>query len=185
MMTAPEREIALKRMEATADGFYRAAVSIGVHPFIEFAGLMNEYIKCARVAHAEGVDFTDCNTHTGKDLPMPGHSVDYINEKLECIFTGRSVMDAPAGGADVSEVPETPKAAEAEQPSTFRLEEWRRLRVGEIIQAGDMQVVHGNLCPVSEVSIGFPVLGERGARHAKSHPDCMYRRRKRMRKADK
>lgn len=93
MMTATEREIALQRMEDVAAGFYRSAVSIGVHPFIEFSGLMHEYLKCARAAHNDGVDFTECNTHTGSDLPMPGYSVDYINEKLECIFTGRSVMD--------------------------------------------------------------------------------------------
>ncbi len=82
----------LKDMEAVSNEFYRRAVVIGCHPFIEFTGLMNEYIKVCAAAHKEGIDFTQCNTHTGKDLPMREHQVDYVNEKLECIFTGRSVM---------------------------------------------------------------------------------------------
>ena len=39
MMDAPEREQALRAMRASADAFYyRSAVQIGVHPFIEFWG---------------------------------------------------------------------------------------------------------------------------------------------------
>jgi hypothetical protein len=54
--------------------------------------LMNEYIKICELAHADGIDFTECDTHNGTDLPMLTHQINYINEKLECIFTGRSVM---------------------------------------------------------------------------------------------
>lgn len=96
MMTAEDREVALARMQQLSDAFYRHAISIGVHPFIEFAGIMNEYIKCARASHESGIDFSECNTHSGVSLPMPGFSVDYVNEKLECIFMGRSVMSAEA-----------------------------------------------------------------------------------------
>lgn len=92
MMSHEQREEALARMQQLSDAFYRVATSIGVHPFIEFAGLMNEYIKCAREAHDSGIDFSACNTHCSQDLPMYPHSINYINEKLECIFTGRSVM---------------------------------------------------------------------------------------------
>ena len=49
-------------MQAASDAFYRSAVSIGNHPFIEFAGLMNEYITACRAAHTEGIDFTDCTS---------------------------------------------------------------------------------------------------------------------------
>lgn len=92
MMDKQEREKALKQMQAASDSFYYAAVRIGVHPFIEFTGLMNEYIKVCREAHAKGIDFSECNTHSGIDLPMHPWEVNYVNEKLECIFTGRSVM---------------------------------------------------------------------------------------------
>lgn len=92
-MNKEEREVALTEMEKASLCFYYSAVRIGNHPFIEFAGLMNEYIKMCQAAHEKGIDFSDCNTHSEKDLPMKGYQRDYINEKLECIFTGRSFID--------------------------------------------------------------------------------------------
>jgi hypothetical protein len=91
-----ERETMLAQMELASSNFYRAATSIGNHPFIEFTGLMNEYIKVCRDAHAKGLDFTQCNKHAGHELPMAPHQIDYVNEKLECIFTGRSMMKESA-----------------------------------------------------------------------------------------
>lgn len=88
-----ERVVMLRRMREASNVFYGLAVQAGCHPFIEFTGLMNEYIKCCERAHGEGIDFASCNKHAGQHLPMHGHEVDYVNEKLECIFTGRSVMD--------------------------------------------------------------------------------------------
>jgi hypothetical protein len=90
--SADERRMMLAQMELASAQFYRAATRIGNHPFIEFTGLMNEYIKTCRAAHDKGIDFTQCNKHAGNHLPMVPHQVDYVNEKLECIFTGRSVM---------------------------------------------------------------------------------------------
>lgn len=94
MMTPDERQTALTGMRLASAAFYRAAVQIGNHPFIEFAGLMNEYIKACEAAHKQGIDFSECNTHSGQNLPMAPFMVNYVNEKLECIFTGRSVMKA-------------------------------------------------------------------------------------------
>ena len=94
--TKGEREIMLSAMKATSDRFYASATAIGNHPFIEFCGLMNEYIKACKAAHDQGIDFTQCNTHSGQNLPLQPFMVDYINEKLECIFTGRSVMQNAA-----------------------------------------------------------------------------------------
>jgi hypothetical protein len=91
-----ERETMLAQMELASASFYRAATSIGNHPFIEFTGLMNEYIKVCRDAHANGMDFTQCNKHAGHELPMAPHQIDYVVEKLECIFTGRSMMKKTA-----------------------------------------------------------------------------------------
>jgi hypothetical protein len=96
MMTPDERLDAIKRMKLASQMFYAQATSIGVHPFIEFTGLVNEYINCCERAHALGVDFSECNVHSGKPLPMAGYQVAYVNEKLECIFTGTSVMQAEA-----------------------------------------------------------------------------------------
>lgn len=100
-MSHEEREIALVLMRTTSEVFYSMATKIGNHPFIEFTGLMNEYIQACQNAHLDGIDFSACNTHGDKELPLKAHEVSYINEKLECIFTGRSVMS------------QTPKASQS------------------------------------------------------------------------
>lgn len=100
MMTEAEREQALASMQQASDMFYRSAVGIGNHPFIEFAGLMNEYIGACRMAHAQGVDFSECNRHSGRSLPMHPVMADYINEKLECIFSGAKVFEVDAPHVD-------------------------------------------------------------------------------------
>lgn len=92
MMDAHEREEALVKMRTASRAFYAAAVRIGNHPFIEFTGLLNEYIKACEEAHERGIDFTECNTHSGCELPMAPHMINYVNEKLECIYVGRVMM---------------------------------------------------------------------------------------------
>ena len=95
-MNAKERKAAIKAMQKAISTFYATAVRIGNHPFIEFTGLMAEYVKLCEEAHKNGIDFSECNTHSGTHLPMLQFQVDYVNEKLECIFTGRCVMSADA-----------------------------------------------------------------------------------------
>jgi hypothetical protein len=89
---ALELRTIVTQMKATSRRFYAQATHIGNHPFIEFTGLLNEYIQCCESALAKGIDFTECNAHTGAQLPMQSHEVLYVNEKLECIFAGRSVL---------------------------------------------------------------------------------------------
>lgn len=96
MMTPQEQKVALVEMKSAADAFYLAAIRTGNHPFVEFAGLMNEYINACRSAHEQGIDFSECNRHTGLELPLHPVMSDYINEKLECIFSGQKVLDAAA-----------------------------------------------------------------------------------------
>ena len=96
MMNHEEQSTAIAQMREVSTSFYANAIRIGVHPFIEFCGLMNEYIKACEKAHASGVDFSECNAHSGQHLPMESYMVAYVNEKLECIFTGRSVMQREA-----------------------------------------------------------------------------------------
>lgn len=96
MMSLEQRERALAEMQEASNAFYRSAIHIGNHPFIEFGGLMNEYINACRQAHAKGIDFTECNVHSGQVLPLHPVMSDYLNEKLECIFAGSKVLDASA-----------------------------------------------------------------------------------------
>lgn len=89
MMNASEREVALGKMEAAVKRFYHDAIQIGNHPFIEFCGVMTAYVNSCRIAHEKGIDFSECNVHSGTELPMMGFEVAYLNEKLGCIFGGR------------------------------------------------------------------------------------------------
>jgi len=93
-----ELEAMLRGMRKASSAFYRDAVRIGCHPFIEFTGLMNEFINLCEAAHAQGQDFTETSIHgSGKPLPMQPYHRDYLNEKLECIY-GTSLA-ALTGGA--------------------------------------------------------------------------------------
>lgn len=89
MMTAEERQVALKQMDELVSAFYGAAARIGNHPFLEFAGVMTAYVKSCERAHEAGIDFTQCNRHAGAELPMESFEVTYLAEKLDCIFGGR------------------------------------------------------------------------------------------------
>jgi len=81
-----ELEEMLVKMQAASDRFYSGATDAGCHPFIEFCGLMNEYIKVCRDARDCGVDFSEANTHSGRALPLAAHQAAYIAEKFNCIF---------------------------------------------------------------------------------------------------
>ena len=78
----------LGKMHQASDAFYFAATRIGNHAFIEFTGLMNEYIKVCEKMLADGEDFTQSNIHGGK--PIPDYMIEYMEEKMGCIL-GRDV----------------------------------------------------------------------------------------------
>lgn len=84
--TKEEREQILSKMHEASNTFYGMAVRTGDHPFIEFTGLINEYIKLCEAAHANGMDFTQANIHSGQGLPIQDHNVSYLGEKLGCIY---------------------------------------------------------------------------------------------------
>lgn len=77
------------KMEAVSAVFYGLAVGVGNHAFIEFTGLMNEYINVCRGMAERGEDFTEHNTHANKPLPLETYQRNYIREKLDCIFMGQ------------------------------------------------------------------------------------------------
>jgi hypothetical protein len=76
----------VRQMQFTSNEFYTRAVQIGNHPFIEFAGFFNEYIKLCQEAIEAGVEFPRANAHSGTALPMKPHHAAYIGEKFDCIF---------------------------------------------------------------------------------------------------
>lgn len=83
-----ELEQTLQKMRYASNNFYYAAINTGNHAFIEFTGLINEYIKVCERCLNHGTDFTKINIHTGEILPVPDTSIHYIEEKLTCIFQG-------------------------------------------------------------------------------------------------
>ena len=76
----------LKKMQALSDLYYSHATRAGCHAFIEFAGLMNEFIKVCADAHKNGQDFPFANTHSGSALPFQHYHLAYLAEKLNCIY---------------------------------------------------------------------------------------------------
>lgn len=76
----------IAKMEEVSSAFYHSATHTGNHAFIEFCGLMNEYIKICENTVEKGGDFTCCNTHTGESLIAENYHIEYLFEKLECIY---------------------------------------------------------------------------------------------------
>ena len=81
-----ERRDMLEKMRHASSVFYVLARQTGCHAFIEFTGLMNEYIAICEAAEAAGIDWTMANTHTDAVLPMAPYHVRYLAEKLDCIY---------------------------------------------------------------------------------------------------
>ncbi len=81
-----ERDEMIRKMKEISSLFYPLAAATHVHAFIEFTGLMNEFITVCEQAQAAGQDFTRANTHTGQCLPIQTHHAAYLAEKLNCIY---------------------------------------------------------------------------------------------------
>lgn len=91
------RQCILKMREASSH-FYAAAVRCDNHAFIEFTGLMNEYIAVCKDRMREGIDFRFVNKHTGSPPLLPVR-LEYLNEKIDCIY---GVEFVPKGNGDGS-----------------------------------------------------------------------------------
>jgi hypothetical protein len=79
--TKEQQLVALNCMHRAKNEFYRAAQESGVHTFLEFTGLMHEYIQLCESAMNAGIEF-----RTSANLPMKDHHAKYLAEKLNCIF---------------------------------------------------------------------------------------------------
>lgn len=75
-----------EKMRSVSNDFYMQAIHTGNHAFIEFCGLMNEYINACRDSINKDIDFTQANIHTGVALPLAPHQIEYIREKFNCIY---------------------------------------------------------------------------------------------------
>lgn len=84
--TPEERTEMLRKMRGVSDKFYAMAVQAGCHALIEYTGLMNEFIKVCGDAHAAGQQFPFSNTHSGVPLPFQPYNLQYLAEKLNCIY---------------------------------------------------------------------------------------------------
>ncbi len=100
--TPEEREVALGKMRTLAESYYREAVRTGCHAFIEFAGLMNEFIQVCARAHRQGHDFPFANTHSGTALPFEPYNLAYLAEKLNCIYGPALLSNKPNRDAFIS-----------------------------------------------------------------------------------
>lgn len=84
--TREELAAMLPKMREASNEFYPKAQQIGNHAFIEFTGLMNEYINICRRSLDRNVDFATANVHSGVALEPEDFQVRYMCEKFECIF---------------------------------------------------------------------------------------------------
>ncbi|HET9623254.1 MAG TPA: hypothetical protein VFP84_17895 [Kofleriaceae bacterium] len=82
-------------MRFLRDVFYGGATQTGIHAFIEFAGLMTMFIDGCAAAEAEGRPWAHADVHSGSHLPLTGNQLDYLREKLVCIY-GTSFETAPS-----------------------------------------------------------------------------------------
>jgi len=78
--TPAEREEMLAVMRRAKDSFYFMAVQVGDHRFVEFAGMIGEYIKLCEAAHEKGYDLTELH-----HVMRPYHA-HYVGEKIGCIY---------------------------------------------------------------------------------------------------
>ena len=76
----------IKKMTEITMAFYPAATRTGNHAFIEFCGLMGEYIKMCEYSLEHDVSFAEANTHSGVPLVAANYQIQYLAEKFDCIF---------------------------------------------------------------------------------------------------
>lgn len=81
-------EESLVKMREASNQFYVAATKVQCHAFIEFTGLINEYIKICEGNLKRGTDFRELNAHGEGQLQIELYELDYMGEKLNCIFQG-------------------------------------------------------------------------------------------------
>lgn len=80
---------------ATYDLFFTTGMGGDVHAFIEFCGVLSKYVDICERCAQQGIDFRHLNTHGNTALPVENHDMEYLGEKLDCIF-GPALRSNPA-----------------------------------------------------------------------------------------
>jgi hypothetical protein len=78
--TKEDRLKTLAKMKVAVTGFYLDAQACGIHPFLEFAGFMQEYLKMLQGMLVKDIDFMD------NELRAQPYEMEYVAEKLDCIY---------------------------------------------------------------------------------------------------
>lgn len=73
--------VAVQKMEDASAKFYAAARDTNQHQFLEFNGLLVEYIKVMKEMLVRDINIFDAEV-----LPLLPHHAEYLAEKLNCIF---------------------------------------------------------------------------------------------------
>jgi hypothetical protein len=71
---------------ATYNMFFKENMAGKCHAFMEFNGLLSKYIELCQAANEAGIDFTTANKHHAQALPVAEHDMEYLAEKIECMF---------------------------------------------------------------------------------------------------
>ena len=89
-----------KTLGALVERFYWTCFHTGIgskcHAFIEFNGVMSKYIELVRLAEAEGINPQRINQHLPLALRVDNHHLEYLGDKLRCIFAP-FIRDNPEG----------------------------------------------------------------------------------------
>ena len=80
----------IRTLRRINDRFYSmcfwAGVGSDAHAFIEFCGVMSKYIGLLEHATEQGIHPRFINQHCGTPIRVEAHDVQYLAEKLRCIF---------------------------------------------------------------------------------------------------
>ncbi|WP_261263063.1 hypothetical protein [Laspinema olomoucense] len=78
----------MELMDKAASQFYQAALGTDCHGFLEFTGLLREYVKICHEFQKNNPhhDFRRCNIHNNHRLHLQPYQREYIHEKLSCIY---------------------------------------------------------------------------------------------------
>lgn len=85
-----ERARTINALKQQVQAFYWACFTHNIggraHAFLEFCGIMTAYVQVLESAVRAGLDPQELNAHTGEPIPVQGHEIQYLAEKLNCIF---------------------------------------------------------------------------------------------------
>ena len=82
----------IETLKKEVEGFYARLFHYNVggrfHAFLEWCGVMSEHLNICEDMVRKGIPGFSRNRHTGETPEIPGYRLDYMAEKMECIFDG-------------------------------------------------------------------------------------------------